>query len=558
MSEDESKSGGGDVVETPSDEVQRREGYIKRIDREELPETHPSPLNPKILVVNTVLSALGAIIGLELITRIGIATNTSIIGAIVAILIARIPFALFDDFARINTQNLVQTATSGATFAAANALLLPIGVPWLLGRPDLVLPLLVGVSLALTVDATVLYWTFDSEAFPAEGIWPPGIAAGEAIFAAAEKGKESMYLVYGGIAGAIGQYVSGIPMSLVGVAWIGNVWALSMFGFGLFVRGYSSTLFGYDISEAYIPHGIMIGAGVVALLQIVWVIFGDGGSESDTELTRSPKHLMLGLGRGIALYLGIAVLTAALTGIISGLEPTMFVAWILFVACAALISELIVGLSAMHAGWFPAFAVSLIFLVLGLLIGFPPFSLAVLVGFVAATGPCFADMGYDLKAGWMLRGSGEDADFEMEGRKKQYVAELFAFIIAIAVVFFFHEAYFTQNLFPPIDRVYVATIEAGASADIARTLALWAVPGALVQFLGGPDRQIGILFATGLLIGGVGLGGLVVLVAIAVRLFLIDRYGEEAQSSLYVLGAGVIAGSAVTSFFTSTLGVLRE
>lgn len=558
MSENEPDSAAGGIVETPSEDLQRREGYVKRIDREELPETHPSPLNPKILVVNTVLSVLGAIIGLELITRIGIATNTSIIGAIIAILLARIPFDLFDGFEQINTQNLVQTAISGATFAAANALLLPIGVPWLLGRPDLVLPLLVGVSLALVVDATVLYWTFDTEAFPAEGIWPPGIATGEAIFAAAERGKESIYLVYGGIAGAIGQYFGGIPMSLIGVAWIGNVWALSMFGIGLFVRGYSTALFGFNISEAYIPHGIMIGAGVIALLQIGWIIFGNGSAESDTELTRSPKHLTLGLGRGIALYLGIAVLTAVLTGLIAGLEPTMFIVWILFASVAALISELIVGLSAMHAGWFPAFAVSLIFLVLGLLIGFPPFSLAVLVGFVAATGPCFADMGYDLKAGWMLRGSGEDAEFEMDGRKKQYIAELFAFIIAIGVVFFFHEAYFTQNLFPPIDRVYVATIQAGTSAEVAQTLALWALPGAIVQFLGGPSRQIGILFATGLLIGGVGLGGLVVLLAIAIRLFLIKQYGEEVQSSLYVLAAGIIAGSAVTSFFTSTLGVLRE
>jgi uncharacterized oligopeptide transporter (OPT) family protein len=558
MSEDEPERRAGDIIETPSEVTNRREGYVKKIDRDELPEEHPSPLNIKILLVNTILSVFGAIIGLELITRIGIATNTSIIGAIVAILIARIPFSFFDDFAQINTQNLVQTAMSGATFAAANALLLPIGVPWLLGRRDLVLPLLIGVSLALIIDATVLYWSFDTEAFPAEGIWPPGLATGEAIFAAAERGKESMYLVYGGIAGFIGQYFGGISMSLIGVAWIGNMWALSMFGIGLFLRGSSTMLFGFDISEEYIPHGIMIGAGLIALFQIIWIIFGRASTESDTELTRDPRHLTLGLSRGIALYVGAAIITAAITGVISGLSPVMFIAWILFVSVAALVSELIVGLSAMHAGWFPAFAVSLIFLVLGLLIGFPPFSLALLVGFVAATGPCFADMGYDLKAGWMLRGSGEDPEFEMDGRKKQYVAEVLAFLVAIGVVFFFHEAYFTQNLFPPIDRVYVATIQAGASAEIAQTLAIWAVPGAIVQLIGGPDRQIGILLATGLLIGGQALGGLLVVLAIVVRLLLLRRYGEDAQNSMYVFAAGLIAGSAVTSFFTSTLGVLRN
>ena len=49
--------------------------------------------------------------------------------------------------------------------------------------------------------------------------------------------------------------------------------------------------------------------------------------------------------------------------------------------------EVIVGLAAMHSGWFPAFAVALITLVIGMLIGFPPVALALLVGFSAATGP---------------------------------------------------------------------------------------------------------------------------------------------------------------------------
>ena len=73
----------------------------------------------------------------------------------------------------------------------------------------------------------------------------------------------------------------------------------------------------------------------------------------------------------------------------------------------------------MHSGWFPAFAVALITLVIGMLIGFPPVALALLVGFSAATGPAFADMGYDLKAGYMLRGYGSDPAFEREGRRQQ-------------------------------------------------------------------------------------------------------------------------------------------
>mgnify|MGYP000358662239 CR=1 FL=1 len=59
---------------------------------------------------------------------------------------------------------------------------------------------------------------------------------------------------------------------------------------------------------------------------------------------------------------------------------------------------MIVGLAAMHSGWFPAFAVALITLLVGILIGFPPEALAMLCGFAAATGPAFAIWAIDLKA----------------------------------------------------------------------------------------------------------------------------------------------------------------
>jgi uncharacterized oligopeptide transporter (OPT) family protein len=81
----------------------------------------------------------------------------------------------------------------------------------------------------------------------------------------------------------------------------------------------------------------------------------------------------------------------------------------------------------MHAGWFPAFATALLFLVLGLLIGFPPVPLAFLVGLTASTEPAFADMGYDLKAGWILRGEGRERRLEAQGRAQQFRAELLGF-----------------------------------------------------------------------------------------------------------------------------------
>lgn len=92
---------------------------------------HPSAWDPAIMLLNILVSVIGSIIGLELIARLGISTNTSIIGALFAIIIARIPLKVFQKYKDINTQNLVQTAMSGATFAASNGIFLSIGIPYL-------------------------------------------------------------------------------------------------------------------------------------------------------------------------------------------------------------------------------------------------------------------------------------------------------------------------------------------------------------------------------------------------------------------------------------------
>ncbi len=125
------------------------------------------------MLLNILVSVIGSIIGLELIARLGISTNTSIIGALFAIIIARIPLKIFQKYKDINTQNLVQTAMSGATFAASNGIFLSIGIPYLLGRQDLVIPMLIGASLAVIIDATILYRVFDTEMFPAKEAWAP-------------------------------------------------------------------------------------------------------------------------------------------------------------------------------------------------------------------------------------------------------------------------------------------------------------------------------------------------------------------------------------------------
>lgn len=546
------------------------QNIVSREEMETANGRHPSVFEPVPLTLNVILSVIGAIIGLQLITQLGITANTAIIGALVAMLAARIPVGFLRPFRSIHRQNLIQTGISGATFGAANSLLLPMGIPFAIGRPDLVWPMLIGAAIGLFVDAWIMYRLFDSRIFPASGAWPPGIATAEAILAGDEGGRRARLLLCGTLIGLIGSILK-VPMSAFGVAFIGNIWALTMFGVGLLLRGYSQPLWGIDLNALYIPHGMMIGAGVVALVQITLILLRRQGGESavsdpgryvgdwngELETTVDERTIGRVIASGFGLYIIGAVILAVIGGLVSEMSGGQIALWILFAAVAALVSELIVGLSAMHAGWFPAFAVTLIFLVLGMLIGFPAVPLALLTGYTASTGPAFADMGYDLKAGWLLRrreGSRGRA-FELEGRREQFRADLIAFVIAAAIVALVWPNYFDKDLIPPVDRVFAATIQAGVEDPTIMTkLLLAAIPGALIQFLGGPSRQMGILLATGLLIN-MPLAGWAVLVGILLRVVITRRYGSEAETPMSITAAGIIAGDALYSFFSSILKV---
>jgi uncharacterized oligopeptide transporter (OPT) family protein len=230
----------------------------------------------------------------------------------------------------------------------------------------------------------------------------------------------------------------------------------------------------------------------------------------------------------------------------------MLVAFIFYAAFAAFVHELIVGIAAMHSGWFPAFAVALITLLIGMVLGFPPEALVILCGFSAATGPAFADMGYDLKAGFILRGNGADPAFEMEGRRQQLLAAMLAFVIAIPVVYFAHFSFFANGQIPPVAKVYVSTIKAGVAPGVLHSLMIWALLGAAVQLVGGPKRQLGVMISTGLLIASPA-AGWAVMVGIALRIATTRIGGAAAKGPMEVLAAGIIAGDALYSFFNSMI-----
>ena len=527
---------------------------------------HPKALAPANLILTVVLSVFGAIVGIQMLASLGITPSTSLIGALAAMTLARVPLAMFRGFRSVHAQNLAQTSISSATFGAANSLFLPIGIPFRFGLPQMVVPMLIGVSLAMLLDAWLLYRMFDTPAFPAKNPWPLGIAAAEAIKAGDGGGKQA-WLLLGGLATGVAGAVFKLPMSAFGVALIGGLGAMTAFGIGMLVRGYSAPLFGFDIGTRYVPHGMMIGAGLVALVQVARVVLKKHGRAADTDSTAATKEALAEargasvLGRSLKLggagYLAIMVLLCAGTGIYTGMSPGMLALFIVYGTFAAFVHELIVGIAAMHSGWFPAFAVALISLLLGILIGFPPEALVVLAGFSAATGPAFADMGYDLKAGHLLRGETSGSAFELEGRREQMIAGMVGFGVAIVVVACAYPLFFANQQTAPINAAYVAAIKAGISGETARNLALWAVPGALLQLAGGPRQQLGVLFATGLLIAS-PMAGWMVAAGIACRLAVHGVLGAAARERLEVFAGGVIAGDALYSFFSGAVKSLRK
>ncbi|MGW8377063.1 OPT/YSL family transporter [Streptomyces sp. ODS28] len=537
---------------------------------------HPRALEPVTLVVTVLLSLLGSVIGLVLITTLGIAPNTSVIGALLAMLIGRISFAALSRMRDPHRQNLVQSAVSGSTFAAANSLVTPIAVPFLIGKPDLVWPMLAGAVAGLAVDSWVLYRVFDSRLLPATAAWPAGIAAAETIKAGDEGGRKARLLGVSALVGFVGSLFK-LPMSAAGVAFLGNIWALLMFGVGLLVAQYAPGLLDVDLSANYVPHGVMIGAGLVALVQAVLLMRDRKAKREAAEQRQRPtsgdhftpevrtvdaRRLRRGLLEGLVLFVAGAFLVALLGGIAGGLGGAGLLGWVLLAGVAALVHQLIVGLAAMHSGWFPAFAVTLIFLIVGLVLGIPMVPLALLVGYAASTGPAFADVGFDFKAGWLLR---KDAvpwhPYEMDGRRQQYLSQLVGFAVAVLVVAVAWKPFFEGGRVPPVAQVYVDTIKAGLTDTHALTMMLlWAVPGALIQLLGGSSRQMGVLLATGLLVATPQAGWLV-LIALAVRVAYrrwdrrrkarspedeVATGDDAADNELALVGAGLVAGSSIS------------
>lgn len=521
---------------------------------------HPKLYEPIVLALGLILAVFGAIIGLELISRVGINPNTSIIGALIAIAFSYIPIEIAKRMKDVHRINLMQTVISGATFQAGNVLLLTIAVPYLLGLTAgaSFYGVALGVLIGGLIDIILAYWVFDSPFYPAKNPWPPGVATAEAIKAAIGRGKRALLLLYGMVFGGALTYL-GYPGDVVGITLITQIVAITAFGIGLVLRAYGPQLFGVDLFKLYAPQGIMVGAGIAALIQFIILYYKvrmRSQSSSQTSITTlvGPSEALRKLVVSLVLFTAGALLLGLATGLHTLVDLNLFTAWILYTGFQAWFTTLICAISGMYAGWFPAFATALASLVIGILLGFPPLAAAIHVAYVASTGPGMADLSYDLKTGWLLRGEGKNASFEKVGRSWQFFAKVLSLVVAFTMVMFFYRAYFEGlKLFPPASRALAATARAAADPQLARWLLTWAPIGFALQLLGGPGRQIGILLATGLMILNAP-AGIAVLVTIAARLILIKIYGiEKLRDMFYVGGAGAIGGSAIVSFVIYTL-----
>jgi len=378
---------------------------------------------------------------------------------------------------------------------------------------------------------------FASKIFPAGGAWPTGEAIATSLQAGDEGGKKGFHLLQGLIIGAIAGFF-GVPAAGVGIAFIANMVAMAALGIGMVLRGYSPYIFGFDIGSSNIAQGVMIGAGAIAFVQIFFTLGKkkSGGSENEPP---GKEITLRTFASSVGLFICGAIAIALVMGIFSEMSPAQSIAWVIFAGAASIVVMVLVGTATMHSGWGPTFAVVTICLTIGLLAGFPPLPLAVLVGYLGSVGPCMMDTSVGLKAGWVIRGKGANKEHETHGRKQQILIKQIGVVIGIAMAVVFGVILVQGDIIPPMSIFYADTVASTPSPALLRELALWAIPGAVLQVAFG-NRSAGLMLASGLLINN-PIFGISVLVAIVARLVFGTKH-------MGIRAPGLIAGDGLFGF----------
>ena len=92
-----------------------------------------SAFEPGTVILGTVLSFLSAVVCMQILGKVGVSANTSILGAILAMLLAKLPLTALGKFKSLERQNYIQTITSGAVFAASNCAFTAIAILFVMG-----------------------------------------------------------------------------------------------------------------------------------------------------------------------------------------------------------------------------------------------------------------------------------------------------------------------------------------------------------------------------------------------------------------------------------------
>jgi uncharacterized oligopeptide transporter (OPT) family protein len=486
-------------------------------------------------------AAASAVICAQINVHLGVTPNTAVVGVLVAIAASRSVLPMFRSPER---QVMVETATSAGGFAGANIALISLAALYLLGLERLALPLVAGIATGMAIDIWLAYRLFGTRAFPADGPWPDGEAIGRMIQAGDEGGRLARQLLQGIGVGIVARLFS-LPAAGVGIAFIGNPVALGSLALGLLLRAHGPTL-GYDFATSYVAHGLMIGAGLVQVGQTVWVVWPSRRPAMDAARAPSggprprDRHLRAELTwHVVAFVLGALALSLA-AGLWTSMPPSQLGTWIAFAGAAAFVHTIIVGYCAMLSGWFPSFAVAIALILVAALVGFPIEALALLAGYILSTGPQFADLGYDLKSGWIIRGRGADPAREEAGRRQQVLLQEIGALVGVLTVALAFGVYWKAGLVPPMGRVVATTVGLASTSGLPAQLALGAILGAVAQLVGGPRRAVGILLATGLLLDNV-VYGYALVGALALRAWI----GTQAMS---VRAPGLIAGDGLAGF----------
>ena len=487
-----------------------------------------------ILILGFVLSIASAAICMQIMGQFGTTPNTSFISAVLVMVVARIPLSVAKRFRNLERQNYVLSMASAAGFAAANCGFVAIATMFVLGRSDLIFPMLIGTLIGSMISVFVAGRIFGTGILPEDGAWPSGVATATALEAGDEGGKKGFHILQGITVGAIAGFF-GIPAAGVGIAFIANMVTMAALGSGMIIRGFSPRLLNYDIGQSSIPQGIMIGAGVVAFVQIFFTIIRAGKKSSSVLQIKA-------LANAAGLFVVGAVLIAVIMGVFSEMSLVQSILWVAFAGAAALVVMILVGTAIMHSGWGPTFAVVAICLTVGLLAGFPPIALAVLVGYLGSVGPCIADAGVGFKTGWIIRGKGTNKENEKHGRRQQVLVKQLGVFIGIAMALFFGNMLINNDVIPPMSFFYAETVMSVPDATLLRELALWAVPGVILQAAFG-NRSAGLMLASGLLVNN-WMFGVSILLAIGLRLIFGTKH-------MGVRAPGLIAGDGLFGFISS-------